>query len=123
MQIVNKDEIRILYPEPGFVLINKKTGDSYEQVYLSILDSKENYIERKIQEGSTDIDFLMKTIDGLFLLLEPIIASIPVALNENGNTPMDEIIIFYVEMIKRNLKTIDNVPLTLRNHVQNIINN
>ena len=65
----------------------------------------------------------METIDGLFLLLEPIISSIPIALSEDGNTPMDKIIIFYVEMIKKNLKTIDDVPSTLKNRVQDIINN
>ena len=123
MQIVNKNGIRILYPEQGYILINKKTGDFYEQVYLSRLDSEENYIERKSQEKSADMDFLMETIDGLFLLLEPIISSMPVALNENGNTPMDKIIIFYVEMIKKKLKTIDDIPSTLKNRVQDIINN
>lgn len=123
MQIVNKNGIRILYPEQGYVLINKKTGDFYEQIYLSKFDSEENYIERKSQEKSADIDFLMETIDGLFLLLEPIISSTPITLSEDGNTPMDKIIIFYVEMIKKNLKTIDDVPSTLKNRVQDIINN
>lgn len=123
MQIINKGTIRILYPEYGHILINRNTGESYEQIYLGKFDSEENYIERKIQENLSDVDVLMETIDGLFSLLEPIIASIPVALNEDGNTPIDKIILFYVEMIKKQLKSIDDVPLTIKNRVQDIINN
>lgn len=132
MQIINKGILSILIPEDGYELINKKTGIHSDKVYLAKNDSMDNYIE-KMKEGyieglldlkeQSDIDLkiIMDTIDGLIVLLEPILMSIPFSIDESNNNPIDKIIIFYTEMVKRGLKKVDDIPLSFRELVSNNI--
>lgn len=132
MQIINKGILSILIPEDGYELINKKTGIHSDKVYLAKNDSMDNYIE-KMKEGyieglldlkeQSDIDLkiIMDTIDGLIVLLEPILMSIPFSIDESSNNPIDKIIIFYTEMVKRGLKKVDDIPLSFKELVSNNI--
>ena len=44
MKIINKNGLSILLPENGYELVSKLTGAHSEKVYLSKLDSMDNYI-------------------------------------------------------------------------------
>lgn len=132
MQIINKGILSILIPEDGYELINKRTGIHSDKVYLAKNDSMDNYIE-KMKEGyigglsdlkeqsDMDLKIIMDTIDGLIVLLEPILMSIPFSIDESSNNPIDKIIIFYTEMVKRGLKKVDDIPLSFRELVSNNI--
>lgn len=125
MKIVNKGVLRILYPENGYELINKTTGASSEKVYLGIADSPDNYIEvmkddyyNSINELKNELNnddiLLMNTLDSLIVLLEPVITAMPMAINNEKQSPIDVIVLFYSKMIERGLKSIDDLPNTFR---------
>ncbi len=133
MQIVNNGSLKILLPDKGCKLVNKNTGKEYTKVYLGKFDTIENYTEildkeytdalSEIQQNhDSEMVLLMETINSLIMLLEPVIASIPFSLEEDSNNSIDKIIMFYAEMIKKNLKTIEEVPNVFRDQVINIIN-
>ena len=124
MQIINKNGLSILLPENGYELVSKITGAHSNKIYLSKLDSPDNYIEvmksdyisglnELKEQKDLEIILIIETIDALFTLLEPVLMSIPFTVND-GYTPIDKIIDFYIEVIKRGLKNIDNVPESLK---------
>lgn len=133
MKIVNNGILRILYPENGYELINKKTGAHSEKVYLGINDSMDNYIEIMKDDYCDDIEILkdkldnenvllMNTLDGLITLLEPVIMAMPMTLDgyeEEVKSPIDVIILFYSKMIEKGLKSIDDVPNSFRTLIIN----
>mgnify|MGYP003292705220 CR=1 FL=1 len=131
MKIVNKGALRILFPENGYELINKATGVHSEKIYLGINDSMDNYIEimkedyyNNINDLKNELDdenvLLMNTLDGLIILLEPVITSMPMTLNEEEKiSPIDIIVKFYARMIERGLKDINDVPSSFRSLIEN----
>jgi hypothetical protein len=133
MKLIKKGDLNILTPEDGFELVNKNTGICSDKVYLGKSDSLDNYIERKKENYIADlsilkeqkdieIHILMDVIDSLILLLEPVITSIPFAISNSSNTPMDKIILFYAKMIEMNLKSLEEVPSSFRDLVSEYIN-
>jgi hypothetical protein len=132
MQIINKSGLTILLPEDGYELVSKKTGIHSDKIYLSKLDSADNYIEKMKEDyvsGLNDlkikkdieVNLLLETIDSLITLLEPIFMSIPFAINEGPN-PIDKLVEFYITIIERGLRNINDVPLLLRELVAEKIN-
>jgi hypothetical protein len=131
MKIVNKGVLRILYPENGYELINKTTGANSDKIYLGALDSMDNYIEvmkedyyNNINDLKNELDdeniLLMNTLDSLIVLLEPVITAMPMTLNEEEKvSPIDIIVKFYVRMIERGLKDIDEVPSSFKSLIEN----
>ncbi len=133
MKIVNKGVLRILYPENGYELINKTTGASSDKIYLGALDSMDNYIEiikddycNSINDLKNDIDaeniLLMNTLDSLITLLEPVIMAMPMTLDgyeEENKSPIDIIILFYIKMIEKGLKDINDVPNAFKTLITN----
>lgn len=133
MKLIKKGDLNILTPEDGFELVNKNTGICSDKVYLGKSDSLDNYIERKKENYIADLSILkeqkdievhvlMDVIDSLILLLEPVITSIPFAISNSSNTPMDKIILFYAKMIEMNLKSLEEVPSSFRDLVSEYIN-
>lgn len=125
MQIIKKGNLRILLPENGYELVSKSTGIHSDRIYLSRLDSEDNYIE-VMKEGyitgldnlkeqfDGDLFLIMETIDSLIMLLEPVLMSMPFSIDETSNNPIEKIVVFYTEMIKRGFKDLDDVPLSLK---------
>ena len=79
MQIINKGGLTILLPEDGYELVSKKTGIHSDKIYLSKLDSADNYIEKMKEDyvsGLNDlkikkdieVNLLLETIDSLITL-------------------------------------------------------
>ena len=133
MKIINKNGLSILLPENGYELVSKLTGAHSEKVYLSKLDSMDNYIE-VMKEGfvaglndlkeqkDIEIALLIETIDSLIMLLEPILMSIPFTIRDNSNNPIEKLIDFYIEIIKRGFKDIEDVPMLLKDLIQDKYN-
>lgn len=133
MQIIKKGQLNILLPENGYELINKNTGIHSEKVYLAISDSMDNYIEVMKKDyisglselkQKNDMDFLllMDTIDGLISLLEPVLMSLPFTIDDSSNNPIGKIISFYAELVRRNYKDLDEVPVSFRDLVIESLN-
>lgn len=125
MKIVNKGILKILYPENGYELINKTTGIHSDKVYLGIADSPDNYIEIMKDDYYNSIDelknelsnddiLLINTLDSLIVLLEPVITAMPMAANNEKQSPINAIVLFYSKMIEKGLKSIDDLPNTFR---------
>ena len=127
MQVIKKGKLTILMPENGYELISKKTGIHSDKIYLSKFDSADNYIEvmkddyisglKELKEQKDmEINLLLETVDSLIMLLEPIFMAMPFAINEGPN-PIEKLVDFYIAMIKRGMKNIDEIPLSLKDLV------
>ena len=142
MRYVEKNGLRILESEFGY-LIHNKTNDGYsEKVYLGKYASLDDFEEvedinadkklvQKVvnieNENNTQyeiIDMTMLALDEIFLLIEPILMMVPMTMSLNNEeiaevrNPMVEL---YVVMIQRGLKTIDQVPARYREEVKAIL--
>ena len=133
MKIIKKGDLTILFPEDGYELISKNTGIRSDKVYMSKLDSADNYVEVMKQgyiaglkdlrsKSDMEMILLMETIDSLIMLLEPVLVSLPFSVKEASNSPIEKIAVFYTEMIKRDLKDLEDVPLSLKELVSANLN-
>lgn len=132
MQIINKGKLRILMPNNGYELVSKKTGIHSDKVYLSKSDSADNYIEimkddyisgidELKKQKNIEVDLLLDTIDSLILLLEPIFMAMPFEINE-GLNPIERLVDFYIVIIERGMRTIEEIPLMLKDLVLEKLN-
>lgn len=133
MKIIKKGDLTILFPEDGYELISKNTGIRSDKVYMSKLDSADNYVEVMKQgyiaglkdlRNKSDMEMLllMETIDSLIMLLEPVLMSLPFSVKETSNNPIEKIAVFYAEMVKRGLKDLEDIPLSLKELVSANLN-
>jgi hypothetical protein len=133
MKIIKKGDLTILFPEDGYELISKNTGIRSDKVYMSKLDSADNYVEVMKQgyvaglkdlrdKSDMEMLLLMETIDSLIMLLEPVLMSLPFSVKETSNNPIEKIAVFYTEMVKRGLKDLEDVPLSLKELVSANLN-
>ena len=144
MHIINSNLFNILIPEKGYKLVNKSNGNYYKKVYLGINDSADNYAEEiddvyvntdivseidNLKGSFNDfndqndftIDLLLLTIDELYISIEPILASVPMTLDYTGVDNISKFINFYVLMVKRGLKSIDEIPERFKEDVRKLI--
>jgi hypothetical protein len=140
MQIIKSNLLTILLPDKGYKLVNKTNGQYYKKIYLGINDSIDNYgeeIDEKYMnvdfivevddikktlndindQNNTTIDLLLLTIDELYVSIEPVLASIPKTMSDITDEKLSRFIKFYVLMIQRGLKKIDEIPTRFRNDV------
>jgi hypothetical protein len=133
MKIIKKGDLTILFPEDGYELISKNTGIRSDKVYMSKLDSADNYVEVMKQgyvaglkdlrdKSDMEMLLLMETIDSLIMLLEPVLMSLPFSVKETSNNPIEKIAVFYTEMVKRGLKDLEDIPLSLKELVSANLN-
>ena len=133
MKIIKKGDLTILFPEDGYELISKNTGLRSDKVYMSKLDSADNYVEVMKQgyiaglkdlrnKSDMEMRLLMETIDSLIMLLEPVLMSLPFSVKETSNNPIEKIAVFYTEMVKRGLKDLEDIPLSLKELVSANLN-
>ena len=144
MHIINSNLFNILIPEKGYKLVNKTNGNYYKKVYLGINDSADNYAEEiddvyvntdivseidNLKGSFNDfndqndftIDLLLLTIDELYVSIEPVLASVPMTLDYTGVDNISKFINFYVLMVKRGLKSIDEIPERFKEDVRKLI--
>ena len=124
MQIINDGKIRILVPDKGYILVHKSTGIESCKFYLGKFDNPDNYTEIVdpdfVQEDSS-MNIMMKTVDELISVLNPVIASMPLTLEaQDEDVPqfIKTIAIFYEELINRGLKLKKDVPEPYRFYIK-----
>ena len=144
MQIIENPLFTILVPEKGYKLVNKTNGKYHKKVYLGKLDSVDNYgevLDEKYinmdyvveldnlkntfklysEQSDMTIDLLLLTIDELYNSIEPMLAMVPMIMNDELENKISNLVSFYVLMVKKGLKNIDEVPERFREQVRNII--
>ena len=128
MQIIENSLFRILIPDKGYKLVNKNTGKYYKKIILGKNDSIDNYgevIDEKyinpefIEQNELTIDLLLYTIDELYTSVEPLLAMVPMTIETENK--VSRLVNFYVLMIKRDLKTIEEVPERFREEVNKLL--
>lgn len=128
MQIIENSLFKILIPDKGYKLVNKNTGKYYKKVILGKNDSIDNYTEEIdekyinpefIEQNELTIDLLLYTIDELYTSVEPLLGMIPMTIETENK--VSRLVNFYVLMIKRDLKTIEEVPERFREEVNKLL--
>ena len=134
MKLVERNGLRILISDFGYLIHNKENDIYAEKFYLGINSNVNDFEEvtdsnidekliTKIAEIDKEnliqnelIDISLLATDEMFMMLEPLLESM--MINERGLNKMVEM---YVAMIMRGLKTVDEVPLRYREDVRRIL--
>ena len=128
MQKIENNLFTILLPDKGYKLVNKNTGKYYKKVILGKNDSIDNYTEEIdekyinpefIEQNELTINLLLYTIDELYTSVEPLLAMVPMTIETENK--VSKLVNFYVLMIKRDLKTIEEVPERFREEVNKLL--
>ena len=144
MQIIDSGLFTILLPDKGYKLINKTNGLCSKKVYLGVMDSPDNYgeivddkyvnmeyvvelndmkenFEKSNSQNEMDINTVMMAVDGMFNMFEPMLAMMPAVMSEDNRQQYKPFIDFYVCIVKRGLKTIDDIPDRFKEDVRSRI--
>ena len=147
MQVIETGMMRVLIPDKGYKLVNKDTGKQMNKVYLGKLDSVDNYTEvidekyvnmdyvvelndlkedynANKEQNDTAIDLILLTIDELYVMFEPMLAEVPMTMSLSSDRleqPISKFVLFYSEMVKRDLKDIEDVPERFKEDVRKLI--
>ena len=128
MQKIENNLFIILLPDKGYKLVNKNTGKYYKKVILGKNDSSDNYTEEIdekyinpefIEQNELTIDLLLYSIDEIYTSIEPLLAMVPMTIETENK--VSKLVNFYVLMIKRDLKTIDEIPERFREEVNKLL--
>ena len=128
MQKIENNLFTTLLPDKGYKLVNKNTGKYYKKVILGKNDSIDNYTEEIdekyinpefIEQNELTIDLLLYTIDELYTSIEPLLTMIPMTIETENK--VSKLVNFYVLMLKRDLKTIEEIPERFREEVNKLL--
>lgn len=138
MQIIKSTFFTTLVPDKGYKIVNKNNGKFYKKVLLGPNDSIENYgeviddkyinvdyivemdkLKSTIENNELTIDLLLYTIDELYTSVEPLLAIVPMTIETENK--VSRLVNFYVLMIKRDLKTIEEIPERFREEVNKLL--
>lgn len=134
MRIENIGDITVLYAEENKIL---KSGnvystqvwlgvndsiDNWSEVDISVLNEESNVLNRLDEINITNknqdnlIDVTLCATDEMYMMIEPLLAAQPQMINEKG-VSKNSLGEFYLAMVQRNLKAVDEVPLSFREYV------
>ena len=134
MKLVERNGLRILTSNFGYLIHNKENDIYAEKFYLGINSNVNDFeevansnIDEKLITKITEIDkenliqnelidISLLATDEMFMMLEPLLESM--MINERG---LNKMVDLYVAMVMRGLKTIDEVPLRYREEVRLIL--
>lgn len=142
MQTIKSAFFTTIIPDKGYKIVNKNNGKFYKKVILSPNDSIENYGEvvdekyinmdyviemdelkssltQNIEQNDLIIDLLLYSVDELYTSIEPLLAMVPMTIEHENK--ISKFVNFYVLMVKRGLKDIEEVPEIFKNDVNNFI--
>ena len=138
MQIIKSTFFTTIIPDKGYKIVNKNNGKFYKKVLLGPNDSVDNYgevvdekyinmdyvveldkLKSTIEENELTIDLLLYSIDEMYTSVEPLLGMIPMTIETENK--VSKLVNFYVLMIKRDLKTIEEVPERFREEVNKLI--
>lgn len=133
MQIIESRLFTTLIPDKGYKIVNKKTGSFHKKVILGVNDSPDNYgevVDEKYinmdyvvelddlkNSNKISIDTLLLAVDEIYSSVEPLLAMVPMLIPEGEEQKISHLIPFYAEMIKRGLKTKEEIPERFREEV------
>lgn len=144
MQIIENPLFTILLPDKGYLLINKNTSVCYKKVYLGKNDSPDNYgevvddkyvnmefvvelddikenINSTNEMNEMTIDLLLLTLDEMYVSFEPILSMVPMTMDLEHEEKVSKFVNLYLLMIKKGLKTIDEIPEKFREQVNRLL--
>ena len=139
MKYEERNGLRILTAEFGYLIHNTQTDTYAEKVYLGKFASRDDFEEVddqdidkklivKIQNIESEntvqnevLDMTMLALDEMFVLFEPILMTTMSVLSVNKREVRNPMVELYVVMIQRGLKTIDQVPARYREEVKAIL--
>ena len=132
MQVINSRLFTVLVPEKGYKLVNKNTGTYHKKIYLGINDSPDNYgevvdekyinmdyvveLDNLKESNNNTLDILLMAVDEIYTSVEPLLMMVPMTIPEEGSIN-NNLIPFYVEMVKRGLKTKEEIPERFKEEV------
>ena len=138
MQIIESSFFTTIIPDKGYKIVNKNNGKFYKKVLLGPNDSVDNYgevvdekyinidyvveldkLKSTIEENELTIDLLLYTIDEMYTSVEPLLAMVPMTIETENK--VSKLVNFYVLMIKRDLKTIEEIPERFKEEVRKLI--
>lgn len=138
MQIIKSTFFTTIIPDKGYKIVNKNNGKFYKKVLLGPNDSVDNYgevvdekyinmdyvveldkLKSTIEENELTIDLLLYSIDEMYTSVEPLLGMIPMTIETENK--VSKLVNFYVLMIKRDLKTIEEVPERFREEVNKLL--
>lgn len=142
MQTIKSAFFTTIIPDKGYKIVNKNNGKFYKKVILSPNDSIENYGEvvdekyinmdyviemdelkssltQNIEQNDLTIDLLLYSIDEIYTSVEPLLAMVPMTIETENK--VNKLVNFYVLMIKRDLKTIEEIPERFREEVNKLL--
>ena len=139
MKYEERDGLRILTAEFGYLIHIIQSETNAEKVYLEKFATLDNFEEVedkdidkrlfvKIQNIDNEnmvqnetLDTTMLALDEMFILFEPILMTTMSVLSVNKREVRNPMVELYVVMIQRGLKTIDQVPARYREEVKAIL--
>lgn len=138
MQIIESTFFTTIIPDKGYKIVNKNNGKFYKKVLLGPNDSVDNYgevvdekyinmdyvteldkLKSTIEENELTIDLLLYSIDEMYTSVEPLLAMVPMTIETENK--VSKLVNFYVLMIKKELKTIDEIPERFKEEVRKLI--
>lgn len=138
MQIIESSFFTTIIPDKGYKIVNKNNGKFYKKVLLGPNDSVDNYgevvdekyinmdyvteldkLKSTIEENELTIDLLLYSIDEMYTSVEPLLAMVPMTIETENK--VSKLVNFYVLMIKKELKTIDEIPERFKEEVRKLI--
>ena len=138
MQIIESSFFTTIIPDKGYKIVNKNNGKFYKKVLLGPNDSVDNYgevvdekyinidyvveldkLKSTIEENELTIDLLLYSIDEMYTSVEPLLAMVPMTIETENK--VSKLVMFYALMIKRDLKTIEEIPERFREEVRKLI--
>lgn len=138
MQIIKSTFFTTIIPDKGYKIVNKNNGKFYKKVLLGPNDSIDNYgevvdekyinieyvveidkLKSTIEQNELTIDLLLYSIDEIYTSVEPLLSMVPMTIETENK--VSKLVNFYVLMIKRDLKTIEEVPERFREEVNKLL--
>ena len=138
MQVIKSALFTTIIPDKGYKIVNKNNGKFYKKVLLGPNDSIDNYgevvdekyvnvdyviemdkLKSTIEQNELTIDLLLYSIDEMYTSFEALLTMVPMTIESENK--ISRFINLYTLMVKRDLKTIEEVPERFREEVRKLL--
>lgn len=138
MQVIKSALFTTIIPDKGYKIVNKNNGKFYKKVLLGPNDSIDNYgevvdekyvnvdyviemdkLKSTIEQNELTIDLLLYSIDEMYTSFEAILTMVPMTIESENK--ISRFINLYTLMVKRDLKSIEEVPERFREEVRKLL--
>ena len=138
MQVIKSALFTTIIPDKGYKIVNKNNGKFYKKVLLGPNDSIDNYgevvdekyvnvdyviemdkLKSTIEQNELTIDLLLYSIDEMYTSFEALLTMVPMTIESENK--ISRFINLYTLMVKRDLKSIEEVPERFREEVRKLL--